>query len=192
MPRPRIPDRRERLLDAAEELVLEHGFDAMTVAAVAARTGVAKGAVYLEIDSKHALLEAVLTRAFGRAEARVAQRVGDDDRLGTAYVAAVEALLAEPVLVAAFLDDTAVLGSFVQTSSTTRYRDRHLQVQGWVRALHAQGRLDPDVDADALALALSSATLGLLSAARVLGPLTAEQLGAGIAALGTMVRQLER
>jgi AcrR family transcriptional regulator len=192
MPRPRIPDRRERLLDAAEELVLEHGFDAMTVAAVAARAGVAKGAVYLEIESKHGLLEAVLIRAFGRAEARVAQRVGDDDRLSTAYVAAVEALLAEPVLVAAFLDDTAVLGSFVQTSSTTRYRDRHLQVQGWVRALHAQGRLDPEVDADALALALSSATLGLLSAARVLGPLTADQLGAGIAALGTMVRQLER
>ena len=39
MPRPTIPDRRETLLDVAERLVLDRGFDAMSVQSVADAAG---------------------------------------------------------------------------------------------------------------------------------------------------------
>ena len=52
MPRPLVPDRRARILDAAERTVLAEGFDAMNVAAIARAAGIGKGAVYLEFAAK--------------------------------------------------------------------------------------------------------------------------------------------
>lgn len=71
MPRPRVPDRRERILDAAEELVLAQGFDHMSVASVAARAGIGKGAVYLEFAGKRDVLDALLLRGNRRMADRV-------------------------------------------------------------------------------------------------------------------------
>lgn len=48
--------RRRQLLDAATEVILEKGYDSMTVSEVADRAGVGKGTVYLHFDSKLALL----------------------------------------------------------------------------------------------------------------------------------------
>ncbi len=42
----------------------------MTVAAVAARAGVAKGSIYLEFEDKHQLRDAVLRRATERVASR--------------------------------------------------------------------------------------------------------------------------
>jgi AcrR family transcriptional regulator len=54
----RAPDvRRRQLLDAARALIVIHGYEAMTMAAVAERAGVGKGTLYLYFDSKAELLE---------------------------------------------------------------------------------------------------------------------------------------
>ncbi len=50
---------RQRLMQAASELILEVGFEAMTTAAVAKRAGVSEGAIYRHFPSKEALAEAV-------------------------------------------------------------------------------------------------------------------------------------
>ncbi len=191
MPRPLVPDRRERLLDAAERLVLERGFDAMGIAAVAEEAGIGKGAVYLEFASKRDLLDAVLRRATRRLHDRVRLEVGETPGLSAAYRAAARALLDDPLMTAAFLDDRAVLGTHVETVADDRYRRRHERVVEWVRELRARGALAADVSPEQVALALSSATIGLLSASRLLGPMTTSELEGAIDALARMAATLE-
>lgn len=54
-----------------------------------------------------------------------------------------------------------------------------------------RGRLRADIDPEHLALALSSATIGLLSANALLGPLDPEHLEGALTALATMVSAFE-
>jgi AcrR family transcriptional regulator len=57
------PDiRRTELLDAAARLFQRDGYEAVTVAAIAAEAGVAKGTFYLYFDSKEALVESLRHR----------------------------------------------------------------------------------------------------------------------------------
>lgn len=192
MPRPLIPDRRNRILDAAETLVLERGFDAMSVQAIAQHVGIAKGAVYREFDSKQEILDALLQRAMGRMIDASRELLGDTaSRLSTAYRVGVQVLLDDPLMTAAFLDDKGVLGSYVDTVDDGRYRIRYLAVIDWIAELQKSGSLSARVDAEALGLALSSTTLGLLTAAKHLGPLTRNQLEAAIGAVEHMVAGLE-
>jgi len=191
MPRPLIPDRRERILDAAEALVLSRGFDAMTVSDVAASADIGKGAVYLEFSGKTDLLDALLRRGSDRMSERARREIGDDPRLSEAYTAAARALLGDALMTAAFLDDRGVLGRHVDDAAPSRYRDRHEGVIAWLRELQRRGAISSRVDPEHLALALSSATIGLLSASRLLGPLTEASLEGAITALGTMAAAFE-
>lgn len=54
--------RSDEILEAAAQLVAEHGSGAMKMAAIAERAGVAKGTIYLYFVSKEALLEALAAR----------------------------------------------------------------------------------------------------------------------------------
>lgn len=193
MPRPLIPHRRERILDAAEALVLECGFDSMSVQAIAERVGIAKGAVYREFASKQEILDILLQRGMSRMIETSRKLLGDDPpRLSTAYRVGVRVLLDDPLMTAAFLDDEGVLGTYAATVTDGRYRARHLAVVEWINELQKTGALDTHIDAAALGLALSSTTLGLLTAAKYLGPLTQDQLEAALLAMEYMVANLER
>lgn len=192
MPRPLVPNRRERILDSAEALILAHGFDAVTVATIAAQSGIGKGAVYLEFTDKREILDDLLRRAVNRVRTRVQQEVGDDARLSTAYRAAARAVLSDQLMTAAFLDDQGILGRHVETVSDARYRVRHRAVVEWLHVLQRQGGIAAEVTPEHLALALSSATIGLLSAARLLGPIGSQELEGAIDALGTMAATFER
>ena len=55
-----------RLLDAAETLFLDHGFDGASVAAVAALAGASKQTIYQRYPTKAHLFEAVVERAMKR------------------------------------------------------------------------------------------------------------------------------
>jgi TetR/AcrR family transcriptional repressor of nem operon len=48
--------RLRQILDAAEQLIVEHGYEGMTMGQVASAAGVAKGTVYLYFTSKQSLL----------------------------------------------------------------------------------------------------------------------------------------
>ncbi|WP_435744071.1 TetR/AcrR family transcriptional regulator [Microbacterium sp. PMB16] len=191
MPRPLIPNRRERILDAAEELVLARGFEAMSVAEIANGAGIAKGAVYREFVGKRDILDALLQRGNARLAERVRSEVGEYPRLSVAYRASTRALLDDPLMTAAFLDDRGVLGGHVAGETEGRYRARHLEVIVWLRELQARGELQAQVDPEALAVALSSTTIGLLSAARLIGPFSAEQLERAIDTVGRMAASFE-
>ncbi|MFC3382264.1 TetR/AcrR family transcriptional regulator [Couchioplanes azureus] len=58
-------DTRQRLFEAAVELIAEQGFSATTVDDIALRAKVAKGTVYYNFASKTALFEELLTHGIG-------------------------------------------------------------------------------------------------------------------------------
>lgn len=68
-PRPAAPARtatRERLLDAADRLMWERGYEAVGIAELCAEAGAPKGSFYHWWPSKAALAEAMLDRAWER------------------------------------------------------------------------------------------------------------------------------
>jgi TetR/AcrR family transcriptional repressor of nem operon len=67
-------DARERILDAAQELVMERGFSATTVDAIIAAAGASKGAFFHHFSSK-ADLGAVLVERYARADAEMFDRL---------------------------------------------------------------------------------------------------------------------
>lgn len=173
--------------------MLTDGFDQMSVQSIADRVGIAKGSVYREFTSKNAVLGALLDRSMARMTEAAAAQLGDEDpaRLSRAYAVAAQVLLDDPLMTAAFLDDRGVLGSYVDTVTDDRYRQRHQEVVAWIRDLQRQGSLPTELDAEGLGLALSSTTLGLLDAARRLGPLNRDQLHAAIEAMADLLAGLE-
>jgi TetR/AcrR family transcriptional repressor of nem operon len=88
---------RERLLDAAEDLLLARGYTATQLDRVCERAGVSKGAIFYHFESKEALAEATLERFFQRlvTEARDALAESGVESASArlfAYVDAVAAL----------------------------------------------------------------------------------------------------
>ncbi|MGP8035610.1 MAG: TetR/AcrR family transcriptional regulator [Steroidobacteraceae bacterium] len=66
---------RQRLLDAAERVVVESGATHLTLDAVAKSAGVSKGGLLYHFPSKEALLEGMLARHFEDVDAEVAKRL---------------------------------------------------------------------------------------------------------------------
>ncbi len=67
-------EKYERILDAAVEVIAEHGYFNSPVSAIAARAGVADGTVYLYFKSKDEVLRKALDRNFERFYVVVAER----------------------------------------------------------------------------------------------------------------------
>jgi AcrR family transcriptional regulator len=61
--------RRDQILDAAEKVLVERGLGSATIADVADGAGVAKGTVYLYVDSRNDLLAALRARHVDRFKA---------------------------------------------------------------------------------------------------------------------------
>src|SRR5437660_8970387 len=59
-------DKYQRILDAAVEVIAEHGFFHSRVAEIANRAGVADGTIYLYFKNKDELLMAAIDSAFHR------------------------------------------------------------------------------------------------------------------------------
>jgi AcrR family transcriptional regulator len=87
-PKSADPATRDRLLDAAAQLCIDVGFDAVTVAAVAARAGVTPAAVYNHFTDKAELLYTAGRLAIGRLNATTVAPTGDPVRAAHDVVAA--------------------------------------------------------------------------------------------------------
>jgi AcrR family transcriptional regulator len=71
---------RQRLLDAAERVVVESGATHLTLDAVAKSAGVSKGGLLYHFPSKEALLEGMLARHFEDVDAEVTKRLASRRR----------------------------------------------------------------------------------------------------------------
>jgi TetR/AcrR family fatty acid metabolism transcriptional regulator len=67
-------DKYQRILDAAVEVIAEHGYFNSPVSAIAKRAGVADGTIYLYFKSKDEVLRTAIDNTFGRFYGQVEER----------------------------------------------------------------------------------------------------------------------
>jgi AcrR family transcriptional regulator len=77
-----MADTREQLLDAATGVLLRHGAEHLTLAAVAAEAGVSKGGLLYHFGSKQALVAGLVDRLVGRFDAAISA-CGDEPGAAT-------------------------------------------------------------------------------------------------------------
>lgn len=87
MPRPRLHS-TDHILDAARELVLEHGARAATLDAIVAASGAPKGSIYHRYPTLNDLLAAMWMRAVRRSQEEFLDALGDPDPVEAAVAAA--------------------------------------------------------------------------------------------------------
>ena len=82
-PRTRSADRRQQLLDTTLDIVVERGFHALTIEAVAQGAGVTRPIVYKQFDDLPGLVRALIDREEDRAISQLARAIpeipGDRD-----------------------------------------------------------------------------------------------------------------
>lgn len=138
----------ERILAAAVELFIAHGYDATSVAAVAHRLGLTKSALYHHYDSKEHLLRVALDEALGGLEGVLdepgAREGGAGARLEHVLRAAVRVLVERLPYVTLLL---RVRGnSEIERGALERRRAFDHRITGLVRDAQDEGALRADVD----------------------------------------------
>ena len=147
--------REEAIVVAANRLLAEKGFDAMTVDAVAAEVGIAKASLYKHFNSKEALAAAAMIRVLDHAllkiEALRADPAGDEiDQLKAIVRWTMQ------VQLAGAMPSLPTQNSALRTALTSNrsYLDRLMQVSErhgeWITAGQRAGRLDPALPAEVI------------------------------------------
>lgn len=68
VPKPDVSeDRRNQILDTAEDVFAKHGFDEATMDDIAGKSGLSKGAIYWYFKKKDDIISALLERVFRRS-----------------------------------------------------------------------------------------------------------------------------
>ncbi|MFI9554489.1 TetR/AcrR family transcriptional regulator [Nonomuraea endophytica] len=136
MPR---PSSKERLLDAAADVLLTDGAESLTLEAVAKRAGVSKGGLFYHFPTKQALVAGMverLTAAFDDALARAGGRPGDYLR---AYIEATIPLQPAAAAPADRVTVALLAGVLVDPAGLEPLRQRYA---AWQERLAADG-IDP-------------------------------------------------
>lgn len=155
-PDPRIERTRRVVLDAAFEVIAQHGFGGATIDAIAARSGVARSTIYRNWDGRtELLLEAVRTR-FGSLREQV---VGDARRdLLALCTRLAELLTQEPM---ASVTAALILESRRDPALKELHRrfaeGRMREIEEIVEGATTRGELDPVADGGTVAADLGAA-----------------------------------
>lgn len=115
-----VRERADRILDAAGELLVRHGYRKVTVDDIAARARIGKGTVYLHWRTKHELFEALFVReAIGYVEDLVEGLRDDPARVRPHRLLAESFLIVHrrPVLLSLFEGDLTQLQGRLADSS---------------------------------------------------------------------------
>lgn len=166
-----VPSTRERLLGAAREQVEEDGYALASVAAIAARAGLATGGLYRHFPSKAALFVEVFREA---GEAVLAQMLAAQshhvalaDRLDAVVSTFAESAMANRRLAWALVyEPVEPLVDAERLAYRRRYRDHMAALLASGIAVGEIPEQDPDLAAAALVGAIAEALVGPLSPAR--------------------------
>jgi len=143
-------ERREKLLDAAQELFLAQGYDGTSLDEVIEVAGGSKRAIYRHFDGKKGLFAAALERLFDESLAPLADMEVDADPPEEALVEAGCALveaLTSPTMVAAFRVVIGRVDEFPELAESLFERGPQTaydKVATYLRARDRQGRLAVD------------------------------------------------
>ncbi|MBW4716500.1 TetR/AcrR family transcriptional regulator [Saccharothrix obliqua] len=147
---------RERILDAAEELFAESGFDATPTSRVAERAGVPKGLVHYYFRRKPDLLAALVDRLpDGTVDARRVVVAGDIAASLRGLVAALDARLTSSPLLSHLLWREADTHTAVRDALHARYRAVVDLIREVILAAGGPAVAGKDVDSASALLALA-------------------------------------
>jgi AcrR family transcriptional regulator len=149
--RPRRAATREAIIDATLELLAERGFQAATMAAIAARAGVGKNTIYRRWPSKEELIADAIREL--SAELDVPEE-GDVRALLLHRLADFAHVFAHPLLgriLPGLLGELQRNPGFAAVYAERVVRPRHREMVALIRAARERGELRKDVDPDVIA-----------------------------------------
>ncbi|MCX4966677.1 TetR/AcrR family transcriptional regulator [Streptomyces sp. NBC_00654] len=148
-------------MEAAFELVADGGAAAMSIQAVAVRSGISRGSVAWHFGSKDGLLVAVVEEAFRRGTEFLVQRLETEPRGATALMRANHALMSRPEarIFSTLLLEAVTRESEVGETYARQYVALRRVYSDYLRSVTPE--LTAMFDADALAVAMLGTTLGI-------------------------------
>jgi TetR/AcrR family transcriptional regulator, cholesterol catabolism regulator len=153
--------RRQRILQVAKGHFERFGFRRTRIEDIAREAGIAKGAVYLEFESKEVLLHAVIDALFEEIGRRYASEVmgleSPRERLRATLRFAYRELSRDTLFERLVREDpeVAVLRSLAESGDNPRKADAQIDmIRGWVREGIERGELRADLDVDAVPFVL--------------------------------------
>ena len=169
--RSRKADSREELLDAALQIIAEHGIDALRIEDVCEKVGVTKGSLYWHFQDRQGLIRAAMLEQLRRIAERQLQIV---DRAVDAPISRDEYLLTVAGALANPFDATEVESRWQRWEllATARrdpevhelmkeiQRSHQLYLTGMATKAQQRGILRGDVDPAAVAAAITAIALG--------------------------------
>lgn len=142
-------ERADRILDAAAELVLRHGYRRVTIEDIATRAGIGKGTVYLHWKTRETLFYAVVVRESLAliAERLAAMRADPVEILPHRAIARLLASSMRQPLVAAMLTrDAEVLGKLVEQKALDSTEAAVAANREYLAVLRRHGLVRTDLD----------------------------------------------
>lgn len=155
--------RRQRILQVARGHFERFGFRRARIEDIAREAGIAKGAVYLEFESKEVLLHAVIEMLFEEIGRRFAAEVlplkSPRERLRAtlrfAYAEMARSVLFERIIRED--PEVAVLRSLAESGDNPGKADAQLEMlRGWVREGIEQGEFRADLDIEVVPFVLGA------------------------------------
>ena len=173
---------RDQILAIAVDVFIEQGYDATSVAALAARLGLSKSALYHHFASKEQLLSVALDEALSGLEGVLrepdARHGNAGERLGYVLQRAVRVLVEKLPYVTLLL---RVRGnSEVERRALERRRAFDQQVTALVRAAQTEGSVRTDIDASVATRLLFGMVNSLVEWYRPTGPESSADLAADV------------
>lgn len=161
------PKREQAILNAALSLFVHYGYDKTTIADIAAKAGVSKGAIYLHFQSKTELFNALLLRemeVYGESWLKLIEADPKGGTIGGMYKNMLYALTSSPLISALFGQDKKVLGNSL---SKLDYQMRATQGQSirheFIAMMQKADAIRQDVDPQVTAHIMDMLGYGLIS-----------------------------
>lgn len=160
------PEREQRILDAAAELIIHYGYDKTSVSDIANTAGISKGAIYLHYSSKDELFAALLHREFLRYAEQWLARIEADPQGGTIggiYKAVLYAINNSPLMSAIVKQDPRVFGNYLRKPQNlfTAMESPSLRTE-FIQAMQDAGAIRRDVDPQVMAHIMDMISYGLV------------------------------
>ncbi len=164
--------REQRVLDAASSLICRLGYDKTTMDDIAREAGVSKGAVYLHVPSKEALLESLLMRemhGYASQWIAVVQNEADGGTMGGMFRAMLLALADHPLMSAMLREDSQVFGSYLRKPDTLFRKQGGRNTRAiLIEQMQLAGAVREDIDPIIAAHILKMLSYGLISMGQIM------------------------
>lgn len=154
----------DRVLDAAADLIVNDGYDAVSMRSISDRSGYSIDELEQLFDSSGDVLISMLNREFSRIYASIVDNIERDPRgglLSRVYLYILTSLYERPLARSLFLIDRSALNAIMRNNTSFRYVPQ-IGIRGeLIESLQEAGMVRRDVDGYRLSAVISSFTAGL-------------------------------